>query len=46
MDGEHEDIPGHFKKKYHDLFNCVDDAVELKKVEETLKTKKNFFQSF
>ena len=42
MDGETEDIPGHFKDIYGQLFNSVDDKEDLIKISDTVESKINF----
>ena len=37
MDGVKEDIPGHFKKIYRNLYNCVDDAEDVIEISKEVK---------
>ena len=42
MDGKTEDIPGHFKEIYSQLYNSVDDREDLEKICDTVEQKINF----
>ena len=41
MDGEHDDIPGHFRNIYRNLYNSVNDAEDVKDIRKEVETKIN-----
>ena len=41
MDGVKDDIPGHFKSIYSDLYNSVDDKAELEEFAKTIEDEVN-----
>ena len=41
IDGEKDDIPGHFKDIYSNLYNCVDDADDVIKISQEVEARIN-----
>ena len=37
IDGVSEDVPGHFRSIYEDLYNCVEDSDEVRKISEDVE---------
>ena len=37
IDGVSDDVPGHFRSIYEDLYNCVEDADEVKKISDEIE---------